>query len=94
MDRTYLTAVMNDGFRRQMHDRMKRARSLGCPVAGHAGSIALRLFAENNPHAKRLVEEGIITMGNINRRGERVRFAQEYTSIDKGLIVFADLLDK
>jgi len=92
VDRTYLTAGAKADFRYMLRKLMKEARSLGCPVARHAGSLSLE-FLEADLHARRLVDEGNLTITSVHQQVGKARFKQEYTPIDKGLIVLADLLD-
>ena len=81
---TYLTAKVHPALRRILREQMhKLPRSVGCPVARRAGTLAVENIADNR-HFQSLVARGELEV-SYEAEGNKVRFKQDYTPIDRGL---------
>lgn len=91
-------ALLTPTFKRQLRAGMDRGQmsvlnisgvTRGCPIARYAGTLPDRVT--ENPHMRRLVERGELTMNPSKQLG-RIAFRQERTAIDVALDVLADRL--
>jgi hypothetical protein len=92
-DRTYLTATLQPVVRKQLREVMREVKSIGCPVARHAGALSLNQL-QSDEHTKSLVENGHLTLGDVVATSNRQRFTQEYSPIDRSLEAMAVAIDR
>jgi hypothetical protein len=89
-DETRLTASVTPSLRKELRREMKAAKSPGCPVARHHGTIDEGL-THDNAHLQKQVDDGILILSEA--KNGKVGFTQERTPIDSGLEILAAHLD-
>lgn len=97
---TYVTAKLSERLARELHAGMddglqsrtqERGKTHGCPAARYAGSLSVDAVM-NDLHLQSLVAREEMALSPSNRP-DRVRFQQEYTTIDRSLMTLAARLD-
>lgn len=95
---TYLTASLDPVFRKALRDMMSKhdhniARtSTGCPIARKTARVSKEYLA-TNPHVQELIGKGILAIAK-DIDDNYVQVEQEYTAIDRTLLLFSDQLDR
>lgn len=89
-----IAAVVSDPLRQALTKGMRKEKTIGCPVAHHEGTMRADV-AETDHNMQRLIAAGHVAItGQLEAHGvQHVRYEQPVSPIDRGLFVFATLLE-
>jgi hypothetical protein len=98
----YVTATVSGDLKRTLRERInppnqdKKEReynSPGCPAARYS-TMFFRHMIDTDPHVRNLLARGEMTIDDSRSTEQKVKATQEYTSIDRALMVLAVKLDQ